>query len=104
VTRIKLLRSGQGVFLILARLTSEGCSASTSPNDVYAGVYDAVIWTRSVRGSEPYNNLGVEGASYTRPYRAMVGHSSTSMCPAARMGGYTTRRFQARGPRAHRIH
>jgi len=65
VRRIKLLRSGQGVFLILALLTREGCSASTSPNDVYAGVYDAVIWTRSVRGSEPYNNLGVEGASYT---------------------------------------
>jgi hypothetical protein len=57
--------SRQWAVLCLAVLAVGGCSGSTQPNDPYAGTYDAVVWTWSVRNSEPVSYLSVEGASYT---------------------------------------
>ena len=50
---------------VLATLAACGCSDGTHPRDPHAGTYGAVLWTQEIHGSAPYNQLGVDGASYT---------------------------------------
>jgi hypothetical protein len=51
---------------VLAALAAVcGCSDSTHPREPHAGTYGAVLWTREIHGSAPYNQLGVDGTSYT---------------------------------------
>jgi hypothetical protein len=72
---------------VLVTLATCGCSDAAHPRDPRAGTYGAVLWTQEIHGSAPYNQLGVDGASYTVRLESDGRASRRIVVPGGQDGG-----------------